>query len=557
MSDAPAAASHRAPRAAPLGARLGAAWRHPNPVWTRELRQSARLTRTPLVLAVVTGLITLLMGTIGGLATGHVEPARVGSALHQTFFSIAFAVVAWLAPAIASSTIASERSGRTWEALQLTGLGAKTITRGKFLAAYSYVALYVVMLAPVGALSFLFGGVTATEVLLAYLLLLVFAAVAVAFGLGISSKFSNPAVAVVVSLLTSVPISLFVYLGLGLGLSAAMHQVWPEIPSATPVWLPTAYVRARLDLNYLALLIALPLALAAGVTWFFYEVCVANMAGPSDDRSSGLRRWFLVNTTLVAIASLLPVMLLPRDAHVGAIVALVAFLGYLVFGCLLFAGEPLGPSHRTQLHWERHRASRWTRWMGPGLMPALGSLLTLGLTGLGLQTLVGIGMAWLEGSQLAALQVIVWGAYATAFFLFLAGLTALSRARAQGPTAPRVVLLLTLFVVTAGPWVVAAIAGVLADGSSSAIVSAAPSPVFAAVMASLLDSTERHRELALAVGSAAILGWALLGVALLGAGAARSRRLTQAHHAARRELEQALRAEEEEALDPTEAPGAG
>ncbi len=44
------------------------------------------------------------------------------------------------------------------------------IARGKFLAAYTNIAMYIVMLAPAGALPFLFGGVTATEVLAAFAL---------------------------------------------------------------------------------------------------------------------------------------------------------------------------------------------------------------------------------------------------------------------------------------------------------------------------------------------------------------------------------------------------
>ena len=173
----------------------------PNPVWMRELRQSARLQRTPVILAVITGMMTLLIASIGGVASVTAEPAKVGVALFQTFFSLAFCVVTWVGPAVAASTIAAERGGRTWEALLLTGLGPTTIARGKFAASLSYICLYIVMLAPVGALPFLFGGVTATEVIAAFALLFLFAVLSVAFGLSVSSKFSSPAVAIVVTLL--------------------------------------------------------------------------------------------------------------------------------------------------------------------------------------------------------------------------------------------------------------------------------------------------------------------------------------------------------------------
>jgi hypothetical protein len=185
----------------------------PNPVWMREMRQAARLSRTPVILATLTAMVTLLICSVGGIASTSAEPARVGSALFHTFFSLAFAVVTWVGPAVAASTIASERSGRTWEALELTGLGAARIARGKFLAALTYISLYIVMLAPVGALPFLFGGVTASEIVLAFILLGVFACESTAFGLAMSSKFASPALCILVTLFVAVSCSIAVYVG--------------------------------------------------------------------------------------------------------------------------------------------------------------------------------------------------------------------------------------------------------------------------------------------------------------------------------------------------------
>ena len=171
----------------------------------RELKQAARLQRTPIILSVVTGMMTLLICSVGGVASTTAEPAKVGVGIFHTFFSLAYAVVTWIGPAVAANTIAGERSGRTWEALQLTGLGPRRIARGKFLAAYTYICLYIVMLVPVGALPFLFGGVTATEVLIAFLILFLLAALAVAFGLSVSAKFQSPAAAIIVTLLVALP----------------------------------------------------------------------------------------------------------------------------------------------------------------------------------------------------------------------------------------------------------------------------------------------------------------------------------------------------------------
>ena len=149
--------------------RIARMFREPNAIWMREMRQSARLGRTPWILFALSLTISLLMCSIGGIAAASgASPAVIGNILFQVFFSLAYFVVVITGPAIAANGIASEREGRTWEAVLLTGLSPKTIARGKFLAAYTTISLYIVILAPVGALSFLFGGVTATEVVAAF-----------------------------------------------------------------------------------------------------------------------------------------------------------------------------------------------------------------------------------------------------------------------------------------------------------------------------------------------------------------------------------------------------
>jgi len=188
----------------------------PNAIWMREMRQSARLGRTPWVIFGLTLTISLLMCSVGGVAaTENATPASLGGGLFQTFFSIAYFVVCIVGPAVAANSIASEREGKTWEAVQLTGLHPKDISRGKFLAAYTTLALYILALAPVGALPFLFGGVTATEVVTAFAFLFLIAALAVAFGLALSSLMSSSRGAIVVTLILAICIGPALYAWFG------------------------------------------------------------------------------------------------------------------------------------------------------------------------------------------------------------------------------------------------------------------------------------------------------------------------------------------------------
>ena len=529
----------------------------PNPIWMREMRQAARLGRTPIILAIITGLMALLMCAVGGVASVGTEPAKVGVALFHTFFSLAFAVVTWIGPAVAASTIAAERGGRTWEALSLTGLGATTIAQGKFLASLSYISLYIVMLVPVGALPFLFGGVSALEVVAAFALLFCFGVLSVAFGLCISAQFSSTAVAIVVTLLVAIPLSLLIYILGGVVLSLAVHDLWPAIPKGAPVWLPTAYVRADLGLEYLAFLVIAPLVAIALPAWFLYEVTVANMGGISDDRSSGVRRWFLLAAPAFAVATIVPAFAVPSDYWAAACIALSLMFLFLVIMAFVFAGEPLGPSRRVLIHWERAGVGKLRRYLGPGITNAISLLMLLGSAGVVLQMAVGVALELRAKTPLAednATRVVAFGGYVVGYCLFLAGFSAWTRARSATTSVPRALLVAALFLTTAGPWLAMAVAGVLTEGADSAFVFASPSPTYVFVMMKHIGGTSPDAELVLAAGAACAFGWGLLGLGLFGAAATRTRRVIREHVKAQAKLDAMLAAEDEAAHGPEPEP---
>jgi hypothetical protein len=513
----------------------------PNPVWMRELRAAARLQRTPVILAVITGMMTLLVCSVGGVAAMSSEPARVGTWLYHTFFSLTYALVTWMGPAVASTTIAAERSGRTWEALELTGLGPANVARGKFLAALSYVSLYLVMLAPVGALPFLFGGVTALEILLAFVLLGVFAVLSVAFGLAMSSKMGSPAVAILATLLVSVLCSIVAYLGLGIGLSNAANDLWPGVVASAPVWLPTAYARADFGAEYVALLVLLPFVLIAVPAWLFYEITIANMASASDDRSTRLRLWTLVSTPGLTLA-LVGCGVAFRDEDWFLLGAGALFL-LCIFEAFLFAGEPLGPSRRVEVHWQRDGVSAIRRFVGPGVVQASVTLVVLVLGCFGLLALAGFLVLPDKGDKLA---VVSLAGYAGAFAVFVAGFAAWTRARATGPGVPRVLLLGALFLAFVGPYVAMAIAGVSGSGNRAMLV-AAPSPIYAfhmvseardlTVLASGVTVSDPERDATLLAGAVCAGAWALIGLGLLAVAASRVRVRRHAEKAQRAALE--------------------
>jgi hypothetical protein len=503
----------------------------PNPVWMRELKASARLQRTPVVLAVTTGMMTLLVCSVGGIASIDSEPAKVGVWLYHTFFSLAFTLVAWMGPAMAATGIAAERSGGTWEALELTGLGAPAIARGKFLGALTYVSMYLVMLAPVGALPFLFGGVTALEVLLAFVVLGATAVLSVTFGLAMSSKFSSPALAILVTLLVSIPISITAYAGLGVGLSMAANELWQGVAPGAPVWLPMAYARADFGVEYVVLLILVPLVLVALPAWLFHEITIANMAAQSDDRSTRLRVWTLVagpfmTATFVACG----VALKEATWFVLGEIGLVATYVFVAF---LFAGEPLGPSRRVAAGWTREGTGAGRRFLGPGVMRACTLLLVL---------IVGSFGALLAASALTLTSpgdrdgVLALGGYAAAFLVFVTGFAAWTRSRSRASGIPRVLLLGALFLAFVGPWIAMAIAGIF-ETNEIALLVAAPSPLYAFHLRKVIMSGSPDAAVAVMAGSVAAASWALIGLGLVVLAGARVRKRLAEERALREGLE--------------------
>ncbi len=543
-------------------------FREPNAIWMREMRQSARLGRTPWVLFALSLTVSLLMCSIGGIAaTDTTSPASLGGALFQTFFSIGVFVVMIIGPTVAANSIASEREGRTWEAVLLTGLSPKDIARGKFVAAYTSIAMHIVVLAPVGALPFLFGGVTPVEVIVAFVFLFVFAALAVAFGLAVSSLMSSLRGAIVVTLILAICVGPILYSVFGFGASFGIHKLWSDVPEGFPIWLPLAYTRAPFGIEYLLLLVAVPLLLILVPSWFLYEVTVANLTGETDDRSSGLKRWFFACTPLVVLACALPGAVAIDDAERmrWSVTGESAFAAYAGFCALLFAFDPAGPSRRVLVHWRRMNAGVLRRFFGPGLPKTASLVVFMGFVGL--LAIAAIDLALLYIQPVAApatssawtylspytptrndrlAQIFVFAAYAAPYFVFTVGIVAYFRSRGHTPWIARLIGGAILFLAAAAPWVVAAIGGVVTSTHDDTwLVVAAPSPFFAYAMVSKFDHPGTDDTPIVQAGLACTLMWGLLGLIFLVLAGRKCARAVREQNTIFAQTEAALRAEDD------------
>ena len=523
-------------------------WRtEPNPLWVREMRQAARLLRTPIILMVLTVLMTLLMASLGGLLTGNQSPAEAGTILFHVYFSLAFFVVTLVGPALAANSIASEREGQTWEAVLLTGMRPAEIARGKFLAAYTSIAMYVVMLAPVGAIPFLFGGVTPFEVLIAFAFLFLIALLSVAFGLAISSKMASLRGALLVTLLVAIPLSLFLFSSGGVGLSMAVHELWPAVQAGAPVWLPTAYGRAPLGVDYLVYLVLFPVTAIVLPAWLLYEITRANLTSVTDDRSHGVKRWFVVAALVQVAAAMVPVFAMSGSDRVAAAIAGMGTLWLFgIFSAFLFASEPIGPSRRVELMLAD--ATPLRQLLAPGVVKA--AQLQLGICSMAVIAVLAVALAQTSfGSPSAGMDremLLVFAAYALGFGTFVIGLTALLRARAPSAVVPRVLLLVVIFFLCIGPWILAAISGAFSSGTSAPeVLLASPSPFYVFFALDAVSSPVRGGQVVASL--AASSAYLLIGLILLAVAAGKCKEIIERHRRVLAEADERLAAEDEQA----------
>ncbi len=542
-------------RNVPLRKRLG----EPNPIWMREMRQGLRLGRTPWILLALTLTVSLFLCSVGGIATSdHVSPAKVGGGLFQAFFSIAYMVVVVVGPAVAANGIAAEREGRTWEAVLLAGLDARAITRGKFLAAYTTIALYIVTLAPVGALSFLFGGVTATEVVTAFVFLFLVAGLAVAFGLAVSSLMQSLRGALVTTLTLAAILGPFLYVMLGMVGSQIIHEQWPDVDREVPIWLPLALTRADFGLRYMMLLVFVPLVLVLVPAHFLYAVTVANLTGDTDDQSTGLKRWYIFSTPAVVAIAIVPPVL--AESHKGdiSILSLCMLFVFTLFAALLFAREPLGPSRRVRVQWERSRTGRVARFLGPGLPKTMTLVLLVSIASVVFVALVAAMLLVNDPrADIRLLHLFFLTSYATAFLVFVTGGVAMLRARGSTPWVARVVVSGVVFLVSMAPWVAAAIVGALSpSGEREWLMIAAPSPFYVFYMIDQVSTHTTNPDWArIWVGFASEAFWALTGLLLLWRASVRCETSIATHDLAVARADEAL-AREDAAAEAMEASSA-
>ena len=142
-----------------------------NPVYKREMLVRSRSFRIPLIIMIFNGILAVvaLLNMYQSIAQVKVS----GSVRYENFLqlyafvaALEFMLLMFIMPALTSASISGERERQTLDLMLTTCMTPADIVLGKLEAALGTMFLMVVSSLPILAMVFVYGGVTASDLLL-------------------------------------------------------------------------------------------------------------------------------------------------------------------------------------------------------------------------------------------------------------------------------------------------------------------------------------------------------------------------------------------------------
>ena len=404
-----------------------------NPVWLREWRAASRLAATPWLIALSGVGMAVLLGLVAMKMRDQLAE-EVGCALFHVYFGLSAMFVTLFGPAIAANSIALEREGKTWDALMMAGVAPRTLDRGKFLGAYTQLALTVSAFVPAAAFPLIYGGVSHLEVALGLVLVFVLGALAARFGLAISAALPSTRMALLVTVNAAAILCVGVgTLGVGGAKWLSRHAEMTGVAYDTWVFWPVAIAKAELGFDYVRYLLLAPLTFAALAWIVLRELTVAALTTAPKDPQRGLRATFLVASPVLAMT----LGVLPHHEW-GEVFGAESVFAMFVFGAIVVLGAVRTPPRRPG----RDDAAL-SNLNASGLLwiASVGGMLLVALLG---ETLASLEFHPFTGSTSAVDAMRLSG---PAFATFLVGVGAYARSRLETARARAVVFATPLLVV--------------------------------------------------------------------------------------------------------------
>lgn len=160
-----------------------------NPVLTRELFGRIRGRNAWLILTgylTIIGAITLLIYAVFVNSASLNDPNTSGTIGKTIFFTVMIAAliqVCFLSPSLTAGAIVGEKERQTYDLLMASLLSPWQIVTGKLISAIAFALLLIMASLPLAGFALIFGGVTAQELLIGVVGLLVTAVSYAAIGL--------------------------------------------------------------------------------------------------------------------------------------------------------------------------------------------------------------------------------------------------------------------------------------------------------------------------------------------------------------------------------------
>ncbi len=217
-----------------------------NPVLTRELFGRIRGRNAWLLLTgylVVIGAITLLVYAVStsNTSVNNFDETRwIGKTIFFTVMIAALIQVCFLSPSLTAGAIVGEKERQTYDLLQASLLSPAQIVIGKLVSAIAFALLLIMASLPMAGLALLFGGITAQEVLIGVVGLLVtaisFAAIGIFWSTMMRSSLGATVMAqgTIITILLAVPFLFFVI--------SLLIGAFDDEPSALYIYLMGAFL---------------------------------------------------------------------------------------------------------------------------------------------------------------------------------------------------------------------------------------------------------------------------------------------------------------------------
>ncbi|MBS6952540.1 MAG: ABC transporter permease subunit [Enterocloster asparagiformis] len=175
-----------------------------NPVYKRESRVNSRSLRLPLILTVFNGILcaVALMNMYSVVsqvkATATIQYSSFME-MYEFVATIEFILLTFIVPAVTASSISGERERQTLELMLTTQMTPAQIVNGKLISALSTLMLLIISSFPAIMMVFVFGGITAMDMVA---LLLCYTAVALfagSLGICFSAAFKRSTLSTVLT----------------------------------------------------------------------------------------------------------------------------------------------------------------------------------------------------------------------------------------------------------------------------------------------------------------------------------------------------------------------